>query len=88
MKTIFCYFVVTGSFVSERNYRQHKRIGVVARDIERAIAAAKAMYSEQDISIFDVSHHGTVDIIDSDAEVLVIADVEEDGVTLIRGDNE
>jgi len=77
LKTIFRYFVVTGSFDSERNYRQHKRIGVVAQDIERAIAAAKAMYPEPDIRIFDVSHHGIVDIIDSDAEILIIADVEE-----------
>lgn len=82
-KDIFRFFTVYGSYAGERNYRQNKRLGIVAKGIEQAVTVAKELHPE--ITIFDISHHGLVDIIDSEAEILVTANVADDGVTFVSG---
>lgn len=68
----FRHFVVYGSspeFNSRNGYRSNQRIGVIAVDIEEAIRLAKARYP--DLSIYDVSHQGIVEVISEDARVLM-----------------
>lgn len=68
----FRHFVLYGSsrsFDTRNGYRSNQRIGVIAVDIEEAIRLVKERYP--DLAVFDVSHHGIVEVISEDARELM-----------------
>jgi len=69
------YWSTILSYRAEGNpHRKSKRLGVVAPDIEAAIALAKRLYEGQDCRVFNCSHQGSVDFVEEDAATKPLRD--------------
>jgi hypothetical protein len=57
------YYKVTLSYTDPGPRRTNGKVGVVARDVEEAIALAKSTIEGGDVRIYSINHHGRVDVI-------------------------
>ncbi len=76
----FHHYTVYGTYAGTRGYREHLKLGIVARSILDALNIAQQLHGPA--TFHNIAHTGIVDIIDSRAEVLIIADVGDDGMTM------
>lgn len=58
MSDVYRFYVLTYSKPNERNYKTNGLFGVVAKNIQQAIAVCQQ--KEPQATVWDVTHHGSV----------------------------